>query len=58
MAVAKVQTGIRLVPSMYGKLKRLAKDDTRTVNNLVEFILRRYLDEYEREHGEIEPIED
>lgn len=53
MAVAKIQTGIRLLPSMYEKLQTLAKQDNRSLNNYVEQILRRYLEGYEKEHGEI-----
>lgn len=58
MATTKVQTGLRLPRPMYGKLKALAAQDDRTVNYLVEKMLRRCLDEYEREHGEIEPLEE
>lgn len=53
LAVAKIQTGIRLLPVIYGKLQTLAKQDNRSLNNYVEQILRRYLDDYEQEHGEI-----
>ena len=55
MATDKIQTGLRLPRPMYGKIKALASQDSRTVNNLVELILKHYLDDYERQHGEIHP---
>lgn len=57
MPRTKIQTGLRLPIPMYGKIKKLAEQDSRTVNNLVELILKNYLDDYERQHGEIEPAE-
>lgn len=53
LAIAKIQTGIRLLPEMYAKLQALAKQDNRSLNNYVEQILRKYVEDYEREHGEI-----
>jgi hypothetical protein len=55
MPTKKIQTGIRLAPSFYGKFKTLADQDCRTVNSLVEKILRQYIDDYERQHGEVTP---
>lgn len=53
MAVQKIQTGLRIDETTYGKLKYLAITDGRTLNNLVEHIIRQYLAEYERTHGEV-----
>lgn len=58
MSTKKIQTGLRMTDSMYRKLKTLADQDSRTMNNLVELILRRYIDDYERQHGEIHPADD
>ena len=45
--MTKIQTGIRIEESLYGKLKAIAKLEGRTVNNLNEYIIRRYVAEYE-----------
>lgn len=51
MAVAKIQTGLRIDETTYGKLKTLSSREGRTLNNLVEYIIRQYLSDYESEHG-------
>ena len=58
MATNKIQTGLRLPVPMYDKLKVLAANDSRTVNNLVELILRRYIEDYERANGPVQTSED
>lgn len=51
MATAKVQTGLRLDETLYNKLKLLSEMEGRSLNNLVEFIARRYISDYEAENG-------
>ena len=51
MPVIKIQTGLRLDETMYGKLKTLSELEGRSLNNLVEQIIRLYLASYEAEHG-------
>lgn len=58
MANAKIQTGIRLDESLYGKLKTIAKREGRTLNNLNEYILRRFISDYEAKHGPVPENED
>lgn len=53
MAVTKIQTGLRLEEELYEKLKTLSNMDGRSLNNLIEFIARQYVMEYEAEHGTI-----
>lgn len=53
--VTKVQTGLRIEESMYEKLKAIAQSEGRTLNNMVEYVLRLYLRDYEAEHGEVKP---
>lgn len=53
MAVIKIQTGLRLDETTYNKLKFLAIIDNRSINNFVEYIIKKYLTEYESEHGVI-----
>ena len=58
MAVAKIQTGLRLDEITYGKLKTLSIQEGRSINNLTEFIIRRYLAEYESNFGELPVFQD
>lgn len=51
MAVFKVQTGLRLDEPTYDKLKALAESEARSINNLAEYIIKRYLADYEAAHG-------
>jgi predicted DNA-binding protein len=56
--MTKIQTGIRIEESLYGKLKAIAKLEGRTVNNLNEYIIRRYVAEYEAKHGPVPEYQD
>lgn len=58
MPNTKIQTGIRLDESLYSKLKIIAKREGRTLNNLNEYILRRFIADYEREHGPVHEYDD
>ena len=51
MATAKVQTGLRLEEGLYEKLKALSEMEGRSLNNLMEYIARRYIAEYEAQNG-------
>ena len=56
MAVSKIQTGLRLDETLYGKLKALSTQEERSLNNLAEFIIKKYISDYETQNGEIRPI--
>ena len=58
MAVIKIQTGLRLEESLYNKLKYIAEKDGRSLNNLMEFIAQRYVEDFENLHGEIPQPQD
>lgn len=58
MATVKIQTGLRLDEELYEKLKTLANSDGRSLNNLVEFIVRRYVSDYEAQNGTIPRCQD
>ena len=58
MAVIKIQTGLRIDEPTYEKLKVIADQEGRSLNNLIEHVLRMYLRSYEQEHGEIQPSRD
>lgn len=54
MASSKIQTGLRLSESTYEKARSLAEMEQRSLNNLVEYVLQRYIAEYERQNGVIQ----
>lgn len=58
MAVSKIQTGLRLEEELYEKLKTLSLREGRSLNNLIEFIARRYVADYEAQNGEIPRSQD
>lgn len=58
MATSKIQTGLRLEEGLYEKLKILSEMEGRSLNNLVEFIVRRYVAEYEMQNGPLAPSQD
>lgn len=53
MSVVKIQTGLRLDETTYGKLKTLSTAESRSINNLVEYIIKQYLANYEKTNGTI-----
>lgn len=53
MATTKIQTGLRLPEPTLEKLRSVAVLEQRSLNNLIEYVLQQYLDEYETAHGVI-----
>ena len=51
MAIAKIQTGLRLEETLYEKLKTLSIKESRSLNNLAEYIIRQYIADYEAQNG-------
>ena len=51
MATNKIQTGLRLNEPIYEKLKFLSAREHRSLNNLIEFIVQQYVDDYEKSNG-------
>lgn len=58
MAMAKIQTGLRLEEGLYEKLKTLSNMEGRSLNNLMEYIARRYVAEYEDQNGPLPRCQD
>lgn len=54
----KVQTGLRLEESLYEKVKILAEQENRSINNFVEYVVSRYVASYEKENGQIDLPQD
>ncbi|MCI8869423.1 MAG: hypothetical protein HFF39_02590 [Lawsonibacter sp.] len=57
MATDKVQTGLRLDSAIYEKLKALSVRERRSMNNMVEYAVQRYLQEYEAANGPL-PVDE
>lgn len=55
---AKIQTGLRLEEELYEKLKTLANQEGRSLNNLAEYIIRRFVSEYETQNGPLPRCQD
>lgn len=53
MATNKRVFTLRLRDEMFDKIEALADAEHRSMTNFIEFVLLRYLNEYEEEHGEI-----
>ena len=59
MATNKIQTGLRLDETTYEKVKVISTMEHRSMNDLIEFIIQRYIEDYECKNREIEiPLED
>ena len=53
MAISKIQPGLRIDEITYGKLKTLSEAESRSMNNLVEFLIKKYISDYEQQNGTI-----
>ncbi len=51
MPTNKIQTGLRLGEPIYDKVRVLAQREQRSCNNLLEYIIQKYISEYEDENG-------
>jgi len=54
LATNKIQTGLRLKETTYEKAKILAAQEQRSFNNLVEYVVQRYIEDYEAKNGIIQ----
>ena len=57
MATDKIQTGLRLELSDLKKITAIAKREKRSLNAQMEFVLQRYIEQYEVENGVIDASE-
>lgn len=53
MPSAIPQRGVRLEDELYDKACYIAKLENRSFNQQVVYIIRRFIDEYESQHGKI-----
>lgn len=54
MATDKRAFTLRMTDGTFDKIEALAKEEHRSMTNFIEYILIRYLDEYESEHGTVQ----
>jgi len=58
MATERVQTGIRFEPEMLAKITHISKNNHRSLNAQLEFLVQKCIEEYELEKGEIQITDD
>lgn len=58
MATNKIQTGLRLEEQDLRKITHIAKQQKRSFNSLVEYLVHLYIEDYEKSHGAILPDEE
>ena len=58
MGVQEVPYSLRLEPQSMKKIRALAKLERRSINMQLCIAVERYLEEYEKEHGEIVTTEE
>jgi len=44
---SKITTTVRLEDSVYNELARIAKDEVRSINNLIEYALTKFVQDYQ-----------
>ena len=57
MATNKVQTGLRLNEPLYDKIRTISSLEKRSLNNMIEFVLQKYVEDYEKINGPV-PLPD
>ena len=53
MATNKIQTGLRINENTYAKIRYLCTKEQRSLNNMIEYVLQQYVEQYEKENGTI-----
>ncbi len=57
MAVIRTQFTLRLDPVNHAKIKKIAASESRTMTNMIEYLIKKEIARYESENGEI-PVTD
>ena len=58
MAIIKTQFTLRLGLESHAKLKKIAQAEYRSMTNMIEYLVKKEIDRYERENGPIELTEE
>ena len=53
MAVIKPQFSLRLDIEVHMKIKKIAENESRSMTNMIEYILKKEIASYESQYGEI-----
>jgi len=56
--MAKIPLTTRIDETLYNKVKTLAADEGRTANNMIVYIVQRFIADYEAKHGPVPENED
>ena len=54
MSVIKSQFTLRLDLNVHVKIKKIAMQESRSMTNMIEYLIKKEIKSYEAEHGEIE----
>lgn len=54
MAVIKTQFTLRLDPETHVKIKKIAMEESRSLTNMIEYLIKKEIKRYEAENGQIE----
>lgn len=58
MAVIKIQMSMRLEHIILAKIRKIAEEDNRSAANMIEYLIKQEIKNYELENGEIELTEE
>lgn len=53
MSIIRTQFTLRLDPINHIKIKKIAENDSRTMTNMIEYLIKKEIKRYEEEHGEV-----
>lgn len=54
MSVIKAQFTLRLNLENHAKIKKIAEAESRSLTNMIEYLIKKEIDRYEKENGVIE----
>jgi hypothetical protein len=55
MATDKIQTGLRLREKDLQKITYIARKENRSLNSQIEYVVKKSIEEYEKQNGQILP---
>ena len=58
MSVIKTQFTLRLDPVIHAKIKKIAAEQSRSMTNMIEYLIKNEISKYEKENGTIDINED
>lgn len=54
MAILKTQFTLRLDLDVHAKIKKIAEKESRSLTNMIEYLIKKEIDRYEKENGALE----